>query len=182
LSQPAAVRLLGLLLRDRELRRRFARNRSAVIQEFGVAPDQASYLCALDSGQLDDQAESLIRKRRAAVARLLPRTWRRLGRQAPLQFRQYVEQSPWPEGHRRHFADAAMFCRFLRRSAAAEYLRSEYHWAAFWAGDRPVSVRAVPDVIIRGKERWAVLVCFRRHGVAVRKVFCLRDIRDLICR
>ncbi len=181
MSQPAAVKSLGLLLRDRELRHRFARNRSAVLQEFGVGPDEASFLYALDAGQLDVQAESLIQKRRAEVARLIPSTWLRLGRQAPLKFRQYVEQSPWPEGHRRHFADAAMFCRFLRKSAAAEYLRSEHHWVAFWAGNRPFSIQAVPDLIVRGKERWAVLVCVRRKGVAVRQAVYLPGIRGLIC-
>ncbi len=174
MSQPAAVKMLGLLLRDRELRHRFAIDRSAVLQEFGIAPDQASLFCVLDSGQLDVQAESLIRKRRFEVARLLPKTWLRLGRQAPVKFRQYVDQSPWPEGHRRHLADASMFCRFLRESAPTEYLRSEHHWVAFLAGDRPVAIRAVPDLVIRGKQRWAVLVCFRRNGLAIRKAFYLR--------
>ncbi len=174
MSQPAAVRMLGLLLRDRELRRRFAIDRSAVLQEFGIAPDQASIFSELDSGQLDIQAESLIRKRRFEVARLLPETWLRLGSQAPVKFRQYVDQSSWPEGHRRHLTDASMFCRFLRESAPEEYSRSEHHWVAFRADDRSFTIRAVPDLSIRGKQRWGALVCFRRNGLAIRKAFYLR--------
>jgi hypothetical protein len=181
-NQLDAVRAMGLLLRDRELRLRFENDRKAIIKELNIAPGQRSYVFGLDLRQLDAQAESLIRKRRAEVAHLVPKTWFRLGSEAHLQFRQYVDHSPWPEGHRRHLVDASMFCQFLRNNTASEYLRSEHHWVSFLANDRSFSVRLLDDLVVLGRERWAVQFCVRWNGVATSKVFRIRSFRELIRR
>lgn len=177
MSQLDAVEVMGLLLRDRELRIRFANAPSAVVRELGLVPSQASFVCALDLRQLSVQAESLIRKRQSEVARLVPKTWLRLGREAGVQFHQYADQSPWPEGHRRHLLDASLFCRFLREKTASEYLRSEHHWVAFLASDRLFSVQLCDDLIVFGKARWAVQFCVRRNGVPTSRALYFGSLR-----
>lgn len=173
MNQLDAVEAMGLLLRDRQWRDRFASDRAGTIKELGIAPSQSKFFAALKLEQLDAQAESLIRKRRTEVARLIPETWSRLGSEGRCRFHQYADQSAWPEGHRRHFIDAAQFCEFLRSSAEPEYLRSEHHWVEFVASDRTFSVRLVSDLVVCGKERWAIQLCIRHRGLAARKSFRL---------
>lgn len=171
MSQLDAVKTLAMLLQDRELRHRFASDRMAVVRELGVAADQIPFVCELDTQQLNDQAESLIDKRRSEVARLLPQTWLRLGAEANQQFLRYSDQAPWPEGFRRHFIDAAMFCQYLQRKTSKAHLRSEQHRVAFLASDQAFSVRVLPDLIFRGRKRWAVQLCTRRKGAVTSKAY-----------
>lgn len=182
MSQRDAIEALGLLLRDRALRKRFASDQSAVVKELGVASDQATFLCELNVQQLDAQARSLIRKRQAEVARLVPETWLRLGPEAHLQFRQYADQSPWPEGHRRHVIDADRFCTFLQNRGAPEHLKSEHHPVAFLAGNRPFSVKILTDLMVGEKERWAIQFCLRRKGFVTYKAFHFRSISQFLVR
>ena len=179
MSRLDAVNVMGRLLRDRELRHRFSIDRQAVIEELGVDPDQASFVIGLDVHQLDNQAESLVRKRRSEVAGLLPVTWKRLGTDAGNKFAAYADQSPWPEGHRRHFHDAAMFCKFLHETASTQYLASEHQWVRFLASDRSFSLQFVHDLIVHDKERWAIRFCFRRNGVVTNKAIYFRRVHAM---
>lgn len=166
MSQLDAVSAFGLLLQNHELRIRFASDRTAIIRELGVAPSQSSFFYNLEIEQLDSQAESLIRKRRAEVAHLIPKTWSRLGTDTDSQFQDYADRSAWPAGHRRHVTDADAFCRFLRMNAVAGYLASEHHWVSFLAGKQSFSARLLNDLIVNGEERWAAQFCFRYKGIA----------------
>ena len=179
-NQLDAVKALGLLLRDRDLRLRFANDRDATVKKLNIAPGQRSFFSALDARQLDAQAESLIRKRRSEVSRLVPMTWLRLGTQAHVKFRQYADRSPWPKGHRRHLTDASMFCHFLQEIDAAEYVASEHQWVSFLTNDRSCSIRFLNDVALDGRKRWAVQICLRRHGVATRKAYRIRGFRNFV--
>ena len=182
MNQLDAVEAMGLLLRDRELRIRFKNDREATLKEIDIAPEQRSFVSALDPKQMEAQAESLLRKRQNEVSRLIPQTWSRLGDRADITFRLYVDQSPWPTGHRRHLTDASTFCHFLRDSDASEYLRSEHQWISFLANDRSFSVRLLHDLVVRGKERWAIQFCVRRNGVATKTVLRFRSFRELVRR
>jgi hypothetical protein len=166
--QQDAVEAMGLLLRDRELRQRFAKDRHAVIKELDVASDDHAYLLSLDVEQLEAQADSLIRKRRAEVVRLVPNTWSCLGKSALSSFQEYVDHSTWPQGHRRHLLDSLGFCQFLEERKRLGYLKSEHHWIGFLASDRFCSIRVVEDLMIRERAWWGIQFCFRLKGVAYR--------------
>lgn len=168
MSQLDAVSVLGRLLKDRMLRMRFADDRKSVIHELGITESDTGFFHGLDLRQLDSQADSLIRKRAAEVARLIPSTWACLGsgHEIPSEFRQYVNEADWPEGHRRHLIDATQFCQFLHERSAAEYLASEHHWVAFQAGNQRFSFRLLKDICVSGEKRWGAQFCFRRNAVA----------------
>ena len=173
MRQQDAVEAMGLLLRDRALRQRFAEDRHAVIKELGVVSDDHDCLLSLDVEQLEAQAESLIRKRRAEVVRFLPNTWSCLGTQALCSFHEYVDDSHWPQGHRRHLLDALGFCQFLEERKQVGYLKSEHQWVWFLANDRIFSIRIVSDLMIRENAWSGIQICFRLRGVAHRSALRL---------
>ncbi|MDG2221771.1 MAG: hypothetical protein P8L85_10335 [Rubripirellula sp.] len=174
MSQLALIEILGRLLQDRGLRERLAKDRAAVAKELGIAADQASFIDGLNVHQLEAQAESLIQKRQHEVSRVIPETWSRLGRQWQVQFRQYAAKAAWPQGHRRHFIDAAMFCKFLKAKGVSGYLRSEHQRADFLAGNQRLSIRIVNDLIFKDKEHWAIQFCIRRKGFAINRAYRVR--------
>lgn len=108
--------LLARLLSDGELRRRFRDNREQVVNELTDCDSVAAFLLAIDSEQLDAQAETLIAKRQHEVASTLPGSWHKLGKDACSLFRKYAAESAWPEGHLRHLLDASEFGAWLGRT------------------------------------------------------------------
>lgn len=162
MSQLALTEILGLLLQDSRLRKRLAKNRTAVMRELGAAQEQASFINGLNLQQLEAQAESLIRKRQYEASRVIPETWSRLGRHGQVHFRKYADQAPWPQGHRRHFIDAAMFCDVIKSIGLSGYLKSEHQRVAFLAGHQRFSIRIVNDLIVNKREYWAIQFCIRR--------------------
>ena len=173
MSQLDAVNALGQLLHDQQLLKRFMENRESVIEELAITQDQSAFFLNLDGEQLKTQADSLVHKRRGEVAELIPNTWHRLGEKAIYSFNQYVAESKWPDGHRRHFLDASQFCEFLRLQASPSYLNSEHHWIKFLCHPKRISVRFVSDFIVRGKKRFAIQCCYRYRGRPRSKVFYL---------
>jgi len=159
---------MGLLLRDRELRQRFANDRHSFINEMGVGSDDQAYLMSLNAEQLEEQARSLIRKRRAEVVRFVPKTWSCMGEHANIVFQEYVDHSVWPEGHRRHLLDALGFCEYLESRQRDGYLKSEHHWVWFLANERFASIRVLEDLMIRESAWWGLQFCIRLNGVAYR--------------
>lgn len=176
MKQLEAVEAMGLLLHDRSLRERFAEDRDMVICELGVVSSQVRCIQELNLEQLEIQAASLLGKRCSEVAQLIPETWSRLGSQGRPVFFDYAEQSTWPQGHRRHLIDAARFCQFLQRMKSAAYLRSEHQWVEFLADNRFLAVGWMRDLVVRGRQRWAMQVCFRRGGLPQRRAVYLRGI------
>jgi hypothetical protein len=156
---------LTRLLSDSPLRTRFREAPFAVATELVGDTALVSTLCALDSDQLDRQAETLLRKRQAHVAEIIPRTWKQSGGTAAALFREFAEQSPWPSGHRRHFQDAAGFCEFLKSSTLILPVAAEYHWAAFVADNRRLAVRFDLKLpIAQGTRVGLQLFCRNRQG------------------
>jgi hypothetical protein len=103
---------LARLLSDRTLRLRFRADRSAVAGELDLTMDDAAMLCAVDPGELEAQAQTLLDKRRSEATRLMPRTWKLLTSKGTRLFEEYAA-GHWPTGHHRHQVDAADFMRFL---------------------------------------------------------------------
>jgi hypothetical protein len=113
-----AQRLLARLSTDASLRARFATDPAGVASEFGLSPAEAASFAEVPTGQLDEFARSLVRKRLGAVESLLPLTLRGFG---PSRFasrfarhaRTYI-----PTGIKKHRDDAVAFAVFLAGEAS----------------------------------------------------------------
>jgi len=160
-SQHDFTHALARLLSDAALRRRFQSDRSAVASELTADNQHVDALCAINLHQLEQQALALLRKRQSHVAQIIPRTWRHLGLGAEGRFREFAVQSPWPGGHKRHFEDAAAFCRFLKVQMPDRAVAAEHNWAAFVAGNRRLVVRFDIRLPVGNRTRPGVQILFR---------------------
>ena len=152
MSQPDLTRPLAQLLSDSRLRREFIRDPAGVANRLALPPASIASLQEIDTGLLEQQARSLLGKRRFEVAAILPRTWQHLGDDAIGLFEEYALEAPWPTGHRRHLLDAAAFCSFLKdRADSIESARIR-----FKSGDRRFVLARVD-----GDGRCGVLVLLR---------------------
>ncbi len=155
MPSPKFATVLARLLAHPELRAAFRRDPAAIAGEFA----------SLDPEALDRQAELLVEKRRHEVSKLLPRTFQALGPSVKSTFAAHASRF-WPEGHRRHLADAVAFGRFLRGHPALR--RSEWNRVRFELEGGRWALRLVPDARVRGRERAALQVLWRTHGGGVR--------------
>lgn len=152
--------ILGRLLTDPELRRRFRRDPASAARALDADP---SSLAAIDPDGLDLQAETLLEKRLHEVSKLLPRTVAGLGIRGAPAFREYA-CAHWPEGHRRHAEDAAAFGSFLRERGFP-LCRSELNRHLFTMGSASWAIHLVADARVGGRSRRAIQLLFRRRGV-----------------
>ncbi|OUT56421.1 MAG: hypothetical protein CBB71_17985 [Rhodopirellula sp. TMED11] len=173
MKQRGAVEAIGLLLRDRRLRERFAAERKIVLEELKVVPEEWNCLLHLSLEQLGNQAESLIGKRQGAVAKLLPVTWRRLGCRAQQQYRDYVDSADWPPTHQRHLLDAEWFCCFLAEHRVEAYSRDEHHWVSFLLSRRRFSIQLLRTPDRQSHQRFVVQCCFRGRRLPFKKTISL---------
>lgn len=102
--------LLARLFTDSQLREQFLEDPVAVGTSMGLDSGQAAALAALDPSGIQAFAESLDRKRRDDLAKMLPITTHALGRNYPEIFQIYVIEHP--ERHD-HLKDALAFVEFL---------------------------------------------------------------------
>ncbi len=170
MKQHGLVNVLARLLADPALRRRFESSRESVLNELGLDEQEAQALCQLDLATLNRQAESLIRKRHAEVARLLPATWKQGGDEIVTAFADYARQAPWPEGHQRHWLDAASFCRYLNSRDASPVVVSEQHWINFVVGDKHREVRTFREAARDGSTALVLLFMTRDRRNIPRRV------------
>lgn len=170
MKQLDAVEALALLLHDRRLRNCFAEDPYRAARMMGLPAEQIAAFVNVSISQLNEQADSLLRKRMTEVAKLIPETWKRLGVNARSTFLAYAEHAPWPRGHRRHWIDADAFCRHLKGNVQSpHYLRSEHHQVAFLASERSFSFTVLRNDEHRGVRRshwqsWGIQLCTRRQG------------------
>ncbi len=100
------------LLSDRRLRLEFSQDRLRVAAALDLPPADRDLLIAIDVASLNQQADALVAKRRAEVARIIPETWTRLGPEARACFDDFAVTC-WPSGHLRHPHDALAFLEHL---------------------------------------------------------------------
>ena len=108
-------RLLAQLWTDSTLRGQFLRDPAGVAAMFDLDTAEAEALSSLGAGPLGEFAETLFRKRRNEVEKLLPATCRVLG---PARLRLLFHRHAncyFPEGVKRHRNDALAFAAFLER-------------------------------------------------------------------
>lgn len=107
---------LARLLSSSRERRAFYADRDAWVRARAV-DDEHGTIVHLNRDQLEEQAGVLLDKRLNELGDFIPRTLRRLGKDARARFREYAETS-WPTGHHlRHLNDAVSFLAWLERCA-----------------------------------------------------------------
>ena len=116
--------VLARLSIDRALRDRFFADPAATAAEMGLAPGDARVLAQIPKRQVEQFADSLRRKRRDQVRRVIPLAARALGRQFAALFDRYLDESP-PRGSSADIEDAAGFVAAIRRLEG----RLEPDWA-----------------------------------------------------
>jgi hypothetical protein len=156
--------VLGRLLADPALRAELRRDPGAVARALDA---DAAALHEIEIDDLERQAETLLDKRFHEVAKLLPLTVAGLGAAAPEVFREHA-LGHWPEGHRRHAADASAFGRFLEGRGLPRSA-SELHRLRFAMGTGRLSLGFVADAWVGGRPRRALQLLYRRRG-AVRSL------------
>jgi hypothetical protein len=126
--------VLARLSIDPALRDRFFAAPDAVGAELGLAAQEALGLARVPRKQVEQFADSLRRKRRDQVRRVIPITAQTLGREFTVLFTRYLDSSP-PRGSKADFDDAAGFVAAIRRSGdqlqpewAVDLARYELSW------------------------------------------------------
>jgi hypothetical protein len=105
---------LAKLYVDPTLRDRFFADPAAVGVRLGLDAEDALNLARIPRRQVEQFAESLRRKRREQVRRIIPITARALGREYAVLFERYVDESP-PRGSKADLDDAAGFVAAIGR-------------------------------------------------------------------
>ena len=115
---------LARLSIDPALRDRFFADPDATAAELSLAAADVPVLAQIPRGQVEQFADSLRRKRRQQVRRVIPITARALGRQFAALFDRYIDESP-PRGSSADIGDAIGFVAAIARLAD----RLEPEWA-----------------------------------------------------
>jgi hypothetical protein len=116
---------LARLAIDPGLRDRFFADPAEAGIELGLVEQEALQLARMPRGQVDQFAESLRRKRRDQVRRVVPITARALGQEFPALFERYMNESA-PRGSKPGLDDASGFIAAIGRWSD----RLEPPWAA----------------------------------------------------
>ncbi|MFY9779615.1 MAG: hypothetical protein WAJ85_03770 [Candidatus Baltobacteraceae bacterium] len=124
-------------------RERYARDPERFMRGFDLSERDRAQLEALAANAIASYASTLVRKRRAEAARLLPETRAALGAAFAAAFERWAQRTNLPDGPRRYAADAAGFCRHLLAERQ----------------NLPSGVRAVVAAELRALQpsRWAAL-------------------------
>ena len=138
-------RVLALISIDRALRERFFADPATIGAELGLATGEAAGMARIPRRQIEQFADSLRRKRRDQVRRVVPITARALGRKFAGLFDRYLDSSP-PRGSKADLADAAGLVAAMGRWAdqidppwAVDLARYELAWReAARAGRFPI--------------------------------------------
>jgi hypothetical protein len=164
--------VLARLSIDPALRDRLFAAPAKVGDELGLVAAESLALARLSRHQLEQFADSLRRKRRDQVRRVIPIAARALGRNFAVLFERYIAESP-PRGSKADLDDAARFVAALSRWAdqlepewVADVSRYELAWRqAARAGRFPIvrTFRFPVAQLIRGQQPGPVL---RRGALA----------------
>jgi hypothetical protein len=164
---------LARLSIDRALRDRLFTAPAKVGEELGLAAEESLGLARLSRRQLEQFADSLRRKRRNQVRRVVPTAARALGQNFATLFERYIAESP-PRGSKADLDDAAGFvaalCRWadqLQPEWVADVCRYELAWRqASRAGRFPIlrTFRFPVDRLVSGQQPRPVA---RRATVAI---------------
>ena len=115
-------KFLTRLLTDRNLLNEFDKDPEGTAEKAGFSRESARRLAQIPREQLWGSGRSLIQKRGGAVAKILPQSYKALGRETFQKlFREHAE-NVWPKGAKRHLADAIAFASFLEAQAMEPWI------------------------------------------------------------
>jgi hypothetical protein len=147
--------VLARLFVDPALRQRFFADPAAVGAELGLNVAEAQGLACVSRRQVDQFADSLRRKRRDQVRRVVPMAARALGPRFAELFERHATESP-PRGSKADLDDAAAFVETLRRWAgqveppwAVDLARYELAWRQAARAGRVPIVRVFRFPVVR---------------------------------
>lgn len=106
------IESLALLLRSPQARAMLAKSSEALQDKYGMDDSSIEFVLSLDQEQIEEQAESLLRKRLFEIRFYAPSTLASLGDQTMHLFKSTVSEY-WPAGGRRHMLDAKQFLEHL---------------------------------------------------------------------
>ncbi len=112
-------RALALLFTDAALRERFFNDPQRVGQDLGLSADDIQQVAQISGQQVRRFASSLHSKRLGEIYKLLPLTYKALGKQFTALFCQYAD-SYVPSGVKRHSEDAIAFATYIERRVVVE--------------------------------------------------------------
>jgi hypothetical protein len=158
LSETDFLTALSQLLRDGAVRDEFADQPEAVAARLARSPTDRATLARLSPGDLEAQAQVLLRKRFRAIEPLMPETCAALGAAAWPLFAQFA-RTTWPADST---ADALAFCESLLCEQRAAIAPVELHRLRFLAaGHMRFSMHLVR---IRSARIPQLQILFRRRG------------------
>ncbi|HKI21661.1 MAG TPA: hypothetical protein VKA15_27465, partial [Isosphaeraceae bacterium] len=148
-------RALARLYVDVSLRNRLAGDPASVGAEFRLTVPETQRLSSIPSRQLEQFAESLLRKRASQVSRIVPMTACALGARYSKWFERYATAAP-PRGSRADVGDAVGFVDALVRFGpeveppwAADLARYELAWFRFAQSRQWLAVQAFDYPVLR---------------------------------
>jgi hypothetical protein len=104
---------LAELVTDRDAREQFDRDGAGFASARGLSARECEQLEVLRGSAIAGYAATLVRKRRAEAARLLPKTQAVLGEEFATTFAEWAERASLPPGLFRYARDAGAFARYL---------------------------------------------------------------------
>lgn len=152
---------LARLLRDVELRERFAQAPAAIAEQLRVRATEREAFAALSVEEIEVQARILLRKRFDAVRHLIPATMDRLGATAWKSFLDHARRC-WPEPPAMEVHDTRLFCAHLAATQPTVLCRSELNRLHFHLGKQALAMHWVWDLWVRGRPRRAIQMFIRR--------------------
>jgi uncharacterized protein with von Willebrand factor type A (vWA) domain len=152
---------LARLLRDVELRERFAQAPAAIAEQLRVRAAERDAFASLSVEEIEVQARILLRKRFDAVRHLIPATMDRLGSSAWKSFLEHARSS-WPKPPSMDVQDTRSFCAHLAATQPTVLCRSELNRLHFHLGKQTLAMHWVRDLWVRGRPRRALQIFIRR--------------------
>ena len=133
------ITAFGRLLRDGRLREAFALDSRALAAEMHLCAGDLAAWVQLVPGDVEVQAQVLLRKRLDQIAHLIPETTRRLGRNLWPEFLGCA-RNYWPGGRLPVADDALRFCQWLRGRDADAVSKAEWNRIQFLLSGRRMAI------------------------------------------
>lgn len=157
------VTALARLLSSQALRRQFKSDPQGVADALKITEPDREYFVTLMPEQIDSQAALLLSKRKREVYKIMPQTFKQLGKRLASVFMEYAN-GYWPGGHHRHMLDAFQFCRYLKKHNLP-FNHSEFNHIKFLRSRNKIGVAVAKDVTVNGRYYPAIQFFYRLRGI-----------------
>jgi len=164
------ITAFGRLLRDGNLRDRFAANPQAVAEEIHLRRADWPAWGQLIPADVEFQAVVLLRKRLDLIKFLAPETCRRMGEKLWSVFHDYARASRPPDGSAK-ISDAFLFCRHLNAQNPEAVVASERNRLDFAVSKKRMALHRVQMPTGKRKASCGLQLFLRGRGERWREFF-----------